>query len=135
MRQTISRDLGFSAGERSENLRRSIDVARLMNEAGLICICAFLAPSATVREKARAAMGPDRFIEIYLSAPIEVCRARDREGMYARADSGEIPDFPGVSAPYDEPVSPDLLLRTDSLSIAECVERIVALLQARGVLG
>jgi bifunctional enzyme CysN/CysC len=135
MRQTISRDLGFSAGERSENLRRSIDVARLMNDAGLICICAFLAPNAGVREKARAVMGRDRFIEIYLSAPIDVCRARDREGMYARADSGEIPDFPGVSAPYDEPTNPDLVLRTDVLSIAECVERIVALLQARGVLG
>jgi bifunctional enzyme CysN/CysC len=134
MRRTISRDLGYAAGERSENLRRSIDVARFMNNAGLICICAFLAPSAVVREKARALVGNDRFIEVHVTAPIEVCRARDAEGVYARADSGEIPDFPGVSAPYDAPANPDLTLDTSTLSVDQCVDRLVALLQARGVL-
>jgi bifunctional enzyme CysN/CysC len=135
MRQTISRDLGFTAGERSENLRRSIDVARFVNEAGLICVCAFVAPSEAVRERARQAVGPDRFVEVYLSAPVEVCRARDGEGMYAKADSGEIPDFPGVSAPYDEPARADLTVRTDQLSVEQCVERIVDLLRRRKFLG
>jgi bifunctional enzyme CysN/CysC len=134
MRRTISRDLGFSAGERSENLRRSVDVARFMNNAGLICICAFLAPSAAVREKARTSVGDDRFVEVHVTAPVEVCRARDDEGMYARADRGEIPDFPGVSAPYEAPAHPDLTLDTSALTVDQCVDRLVALLQARGFL-
>ena len=135
MRQTISRDLGFTAAERSENLRRSIDVARFMNEAGLICVCAFLAPSEAVREKARAAVGPERFIEVYLSAPVDVCRRRDPEGMYAKADTGEIPDFPGVTAPYEVPRQPDLVLPSHELTVEQCVDRIVAHLERVGVLG
>jgi bifunctional enzyme CysN/CysC len=134
MRHGISRDLGYAAGERSENLRRSIEVARLMNEAGLICICAFLAPDEAVREKARDVVGADRFFLIYLSAPVEYCRQRDTDGMYAKADSGEIVDFPGVSAPYDEPKSPDLVLQTDQLSTEACVDKIVAMLDERKVL-
>jgi bifunctional enzyme CysN/CysC len=126
MRQTISRGLGFTAGERSENLRRSIDVARVLNEAGLICICAFVAPSEAVRQKARQAVGTERFFEVYLSAPVEVCRTRDTEGMYAKADTGDIPDFPGVTAPYEPPAAADLTLDTSSLSVETCVERIVA---------
>jgi bifunctional enzyme CysN/CysC len=126
MRQTISRGLGFTVAERSENLRRSIDVARFLNEAGLVCICAFVAPSEAVRQKARQAVGTERFFEVYLSAPVDVCRARDAEGMYARADAGDIPDFPGVTAPYEAPASPDLTLDTSVLSVETCVDRIVA---------
>ncbi len=133
MRQGISRDLGYAAGERSENLRRSIEVARLMNEAGLVCICSFLAPDENVRAKARDVVGSDRYFEVYLSAPIELRRQRDSEGMYAKADSGEIVDFPGVSAPYDVPKSPDLVLATDQLSVDACVDKIVALLEERKV--
>ena len=132
MRQTISKGLGFTSAERSENLRRSIDVARFMNEAGLICVCAFVAPSAAVREKARQAVGEGRFIEVHVSAPLEVCRQRDAEGMYARADAGEIPDFPGVSAPYDPPAHADVVVDTSKLTVEECVDRIVAVLEKRG---
>jgi bifunctional enzyme CysN/CysC len=132
LRRTISRDLGFSAADRSENLRRSADVARLINDAGLICICAFLAPSAEVREKARHAIGADRFLEVHVTAPLEVCRARDRDGLYAKAEAGEIPDFPGVTGPYEPPSRPDLELRTDELTPDECVTRLVALLNERG---
>jgi bifunctional enzyme CysN/CysC len=134
MRLGISKDLGFTAGERSENLRRSAEVARLMNDAGLITICAFLAPSQDVRQKARDVIGADRSIEVYLSAPVEVCRARDTEGMYAKADAGEIQDFPGVSAPYDVPRNPDLVLETDRLPVDACVEKIVQLLIQRGAI-
>jgi bifunctional enzyme CysN/CysC len=131
MRTTISKDLGYTAAERSENLRRAIDVARFMNEAGLICICAFVAPNAAVRERARQAVASERFVEIHLSAPLDTCRARDETGSYARADAGELLDFPGVSAPYDVPVAPDLSLDTATLTVDECVDRIVMVLADR----
>jgi bifunctional enzyme CysN/CysC len=133
MRQTISRDLGFTAAERSENLRRSADVARYLNDAGLICLAAFLAPTADVRERARVAIGSDRFLEVHVDAPIEVCRARDRDGWYAKADAGEIPDFPGVSGRYEPPAAPALTLDTTTLSVDAAVDRLVALLRERGV--
>jgi bifunctional enzyme CysN/CysC len=131
MRQTISKGLGFTSAERSENLRRAIDVARFMNEAGLICICAFVAPSTAVREKARHAVGDGRFVEIYLSAPLETCREREQSGMYAKAYAGEIPDFPGVTAPYDVPGTPDLAVDTGALSVDECVERVLSMLEKK----
>ena len=133
MRQTINRDLGFSAPERSENLRRSIDIARLFNDVGLICVCAFMAPNASVREKARQSLGESRYLEIFVTAPLDVCRQRDRTGLYEKADAGEIDEFPGVSAPFEAPVNPDLVVDSDTLSVEQSVERIVALLKARGV--
>ena len=132
MRKTISRDLGFTSAERSENLRRATDIARLMNDAGLICICAFLAPSAAVRGKARAALGEGRFLQAYLSAPVEVCRRRDPLGFYAKADSGELPELPGATAPYDVPTDADITLPTHELSIDECVERLIDRLRLGG---
>jgi bifunctional enzyme CysN/CysC len=135
MRLGISKDLGFSATDRSENLRRSVEVAKLMNDAGLICICAFLAPSDSVRQKAREAIGAERFLEIYLSAPLDVCRKRDTEGMYAKADAGKIMEFPGVSAPYDVPKAPDLTLPTHEWPIEECVHKIMHLLEERKLIG
>lgn len=134
LRRGISRDLGFTADERSENLRRGAEVARLMNEAGLICITAFLAPSEEVRERAKGLVGADRYIVVHLDAPIEVCRARDSAGQYKKADEGLISNFPGVSFPYEPPVNPDLVLKTDQESVGECVEKIVVVLKRRGVL-
>jgi bifunctional enzyme CysN/CysC len=132
MRLGISRDLGFSAIERSENLRRAAEVAQLANGAGLICICALLAPSEAVRDLVRETIGPERFLEVYLSAPVEVCRTRDAAGLYARADAGEIAQFPGVSAPYDVPTRPDLILPTHELDVDACVDRVVRLLEGKG---
>ena len=129
MRLGLSKDLGFSEGERSENLRRVIEVARLMNSAGQICICAFVAPGAEVREKARHLIGDDRYLEVYLSSPVEVCRERDTRGHYKMADEGELIEFPGVSAPYDVPESPDLVLESHKLSVEECVDHIFLLIQ------
>jgi bifunctional enzyme CysN/CysC len=131
MRSTISKGLGFTVAERSENLRRAVDVARFMNEAGLICICAFAVPSAAVRERARQALGSERLVEVHLSTSIDTCRERDETGGYAKADAGELLDFPGVSAPYDVPVAPDLSLDTATLTVEECVERIVKMLADR----
>jgi bifunctional enzyme CysN/CysC len=131
LRLGISKDLGFTRDERSENLRRGAEVARLINQAGLITIAAFVAPAADVRDKVRKTIGAENFIEVYLSAPVEVCRERDTDGMYAKADAGEIRDFPGVSATYEAPTSPDLDLPTHELSVDQCVDRIVALLTSR----
>jgi bifunctional enzyme CysN/CysC len=134
MRLGISRDLGFSAGERSENLRRSVEVARLFNDAGLICIAAFVAPDEAVRRKAADRVGPDRFLVVHLSAPVEVCRTRDADGHYARADAGELANFPGVSATYEPPAKPDLVLPTHEWPVGRCVDELVALLEARGMI-
>ncbi|MCA9267749.1 MAG: adenylyl-sulfate kinase, partial [Planctomycetales bacterium] len=95
MRLGISRDLGFTAEERSENLRRSAEAAKLLNDAGLICICAFVAPSEAARRKAAGVVGEERFLVVHLNAPVEVCRARDKEGLYGAADAGDIANFPG----------------------------------------
>jgi bifunctional enzyme CysN/CysC len=132
MRSGLSRDLAFTADDRSENLRRSAEVARIINDAGLICICAFGAPHEAVREKARQVIGADRFIEVYLNAPIEICRARDESGAYELADSGKLPQFPGVSAIFEPPAHADLVLPTHEISVEQCVEKIIELLQARG---
>jgi len=134
MRTGISRDLGFSADERSENLRRSSEVARLMNDAGLICLAAFVAPSAEVREKARSVVGDDRFLVVHLSTPVEVCRQRDTEDLYSLADSGEVADFPGVTAEYDVPQSPDLVLPTHEWPVEKCVDAVMDLLRREKVI-
>ena len=134
MRLGISRDLGFTAEDRSENLRRSAEVAKLMNDAGLICIGAFVAPREDVRQRAAQVVGPERFLVVHLDAPLEVCRQRDQGGQYARADNGSIASFPGVSAPYEPPANPDLVLPTHEVSVEQCAERIWDLLQQRRIL-
>jgi bifunctional enzyme CysN/CysC len=134
MRLGMSRDLGFSAQERSENLRRMAEVARLANEAGLIVIAAFAAPKADVRERARELVGGERFLEVFLDAPVEVCRERDTEGLYEAADRGEIPQFPGVSATYDVPTDPALVIDTVANDVPACVDQLVDLLAERGFL-
>ncbi|MBI1367313.1 MAG: sulfate adenylyltransferase subunit CysN [Planctomycetes bacterium] len=134
MRLGISRDLGFSAEARSENLRRGAEVAKLMNDAGLICLCAFVAPSEEARTKAANVIGAPRFIVVHLDAPLDVCRKRDQEGLYGAADAGEIAQFPGVSAPYEAPAKPDLKLDTAKTPVAECVDKVMALLESRGIL-
>jgi bifunctional enzyme CysN/CysC len=134
MRLGLNKDLDFTDDGRSENLRRTVDVARLLNQAGMLCICAFVAPNRQWRQRARESMGAENFLLIHLDAPIEVCRQRDTDGMYARADAGEIANFPGVSAPYDPPQSADLAIRTDKASVDESVDQILKLLADRGIM-
>ena len=135
MRLGLSRDLGFTADDRSENLRRSAEVAKILNDSGLICIAAFVAPHQAVRERAREVIGAERFIEIYLSAPADACRQRDTTGSYARADAGKLLQFPGVSATFEPPVHADLVLPTHEISVEESVARILRLLKERGIAG
>jgi len=131
LRLGLNRDLGFSDHERSENLRRTMEVARLFNRAGLVCIAAFVAPTEELREKARDLAGAEQFLLVHMDTPIEVCRQRDRRGMYAKADAGELQHFPGVSAPYEPPKSADITLQTASMSIEACVDEIIRVLVER----
>ncbi|MFN5756694.1 MAG: sulfate adenylyltransferase subunit CysN [Planctomycetia bacterium] len=133
MRLGISKDLGFTTAERSENLRRSVEVARLFNDAGILCVGAFVAPDEEVRQKAADRVGRDRFLVVHLSAPLEVCRQRDTDGHYPLADSGELANFPGVSAPYEPPAKPDLVLPTHEWPVGKCVDAVIRLLESRGV--
>ena len=134
VRLGISRDLGFSAQERSENLRRVAEMARLVNSQGLISVAALNAPKASVRQLARELIGPERYVEVFVDTPIEVCRERDPNGLYEAADRGDIPQFPGVSATYDRPTDMDLRVDTSVQTTAEVVELIVAMLNERGFL-
>ena len=127
----MSRDLGFSPRERSENIRRAAETAHLMNDAGLICLTAFVAPEEAVRERARQAVGEARFLEVFLTAPLATLRERDEDGLYAAADRGEA-NVPGLSARFEEPAAPDLVLQTHMLGIDACADQIVALLRERG---
>jgi bifunctional enzyme CysN/CysC len=133
LRQGVSRDLSYSADDRSENSRRAAEIARLAVEQGLITIGSLTAPYAADRARARATIGADAFLEVYLTTPLAVCEARARE-IFARARSGELPNFTGVSAPY-EPGGADLELPAHELSVDACVDRVVELLRARGFLG
>ncbi len=135
MRRGLSRDLGFSADDRSENIRRAAEVAKTLNNAGFITIAAFVAPHEEVRQKAAAVVGADRFLVAHVSAPAEWCREHDDQGMYAKADAGELTNFSGVSGGYEPPTKPDIVLPTDELSFDECAERVVKLLEDRGALG
>ena len=132
MRQGLNRDLGFTADDRSENLRRSAEVAKLMNDAGVITIAAFVAPHEAVREKAKQLIGQDRVLEIYCTAPMDVLRSRDQSGAYKLADAGKIAQMPGVSATFEEPKTPDLTLQTDQISVEESVNLIVELMKSKG---
>lgn len=117
-------DLGFSAEDRTENIRRIGEVARLMAGAGLAVIVAFISPFRADRERVRAGMPAGRFTEVFVNAPLEICEQRDPKGLYAKARGGELTDFTGISSPYEPPESPEVIVPTDQLSVGESVERI-----------
>ena len=126
-------DPEFSA-DRSTGLLQIAETARLLNDAGLVAVLAFSSPAAADRAKIRDIVGKDRAVEIFLSAPMGVCRRRDPAGLYGRADSGQLKHFPGVSDFYEPPASPDLALPTHELSVDACVDRIIDLLKMRGII-
>ncbi|MEP3478438.1 MAG: sulfate adenylyltransferase subunit CysN [Fuerstiella sp.] len=134
VRRGLSKDLGFSFEERSENLRRSAHLANILNDAGIICVAAFVAPNATVRDKVAGVIGSDRFLTVHVDAPVELCRERDTNGQYADADAGKLKEFSGVTAPYEVPESPDLVLKTSEQSVTECADAVIDLLTSKGFL-
>ncbi len=121
----LNRDLGFSPEDRTENIRRIGEVCRLFQDAGVIALTAFISPYAADRDAVRAMHPEGRFVEVFVDTPIEVCESRDVKGLYARARAGEIPDFSGVSAPYEPPIAPELTVDTTQ-PLDVCVDRIVA---------
>ncbi len=135
VRHGLCSDLGFSPEDRDENIRRVGQTAALFAEAGVIAIAAFISPYRAGREGARQAVGPERFIEVFLDVPVEVCERRDPKGLYRKARAGEIKEFTGVSAPYERPAAPEMMLDTDTLGVEDCVERISRHLATRGFLG
>ena len=125
IRSGINNNLGFSAEDRSENIRRIAEVAKLYLESGIICINSFISPTRKMRDQARQIIGAHDFLEIYINAPLEVCESRDVKGLYAKARRGEIKGFTGIDAPYEAPDQPALEIRTDELSLLESVDRIL----------
>ena len=134
VRRGLSKDLGYSFEERSENLRRSAHLANILNDAGIICIAAFVAPNATVRDKVAGVVGTERFLTVHVDAPIELCRERDTRGQYAEAEAGKLTELTGDAAPYEVPESPDLVLKTGEQSIDECATAVIELLTSKGFL-
>jgi adenylylsulfate kinase len=126
VRHGLARDLGFAREDRRENIRRVAHVAQLMNDAGLIVITALISPMQEDRAMARDIIGRGKFIETYLSAPLDTCAQRDPKGLYAKARAGEISSFTGVSAPYEAPTDPELHIDTATLTAGESVARIFA---------
>ena len=134
VRHGLCADLGFSAADRSENIRRIAEMIRLFLDAGVISLSAFISPLRRDREAVRRLLGLRDFIEVYCRCSLEVCERRDVKGLYRRARSGEIKDFTGISAPYEEPENPDLVLDTGVDSMEECARRVLQLLRGRSVL-
>ena len=133
VRYGLCANLGFSEADRSENIRRIGEMAKLFIEAGTIALTAFISPYRADRDKVRALVEGGDFLEIYCHCPVEVCEQRDVKGLYAKARAGEIKDFTGVSSPYEPPTAPELVLNTASQSLQECVDKVLELLQARGI--
>ena len=131
MRFGLNSDLGFSAQDRRENVRRVSEVAKLMLDAGLVVIGAFISPYAEERELARKTVGADRFTEVYINCPLSVCEQRDTKGLYAKARKGLIPDFTGVSAPYEVPAAPDVEVKTAEESVEASLHKLVSFVEPR----
>ena len=135
VRHALNRDLGFSEADRVENIRRVAEVSKLFVEAGLIVLVSFISPYRAERMLARDCVEEDEFLEIFVDTPVDECRRRDPKGLYRRADAGQIRNFTGVDAPYEEPVDPELRLATMSAAPEVLAEQVVEELRRRGIIG
>jgi adenylylsulfate kinase len=135
IRHGLNKNLGFSPEDRTENIRRIAEVAKLFTDAGVLVLTSFISPYRADRDAARALHAPGDFIEVYVKAPLEVCEVRDPKGLYQKARAGEIPEFTGISAPYEAPEKPELVLDTSVLSVAESVATLLRYLEDEGYLG
>ena len=128
IRTGINNNLGFSAEDRRENIRRIAEVGKLFVQTGIVTLACFVSPTNDIRQLARDIIGADDFLEIYVSTPIEECERRDVKGLYARARRGEVKDFTGISAPFEAPLYPSLSIDTSRLSLEDCVQKVVQLI-------
>jgi len=134
IRHGLNKNLGFSPEDRGENIRRVAEVANLFVQAGVIALTAFISPYRADRDNARKIAGGD-FVEVYVKCDIDVCEARDTKGLYKKARAGEVKEFTGISAPYEEPLHPELVLDTAKETLAESAAKVIEVLKARGVIG
>lgn len=125
LRHGLNKDLGFSQADRKENIRRVAEVARLMVDAGLIVIVAFISPFDSERKMARSMYADGEFLEIFVDTSLAVCEERDPKGLYAKARQGKLPDFTGIDSPYEIPSQPDVHIKTVECSIEGCIEKIL----------
>lgn len=130
----LNGDLGFTSQDRTENVRRVGEVARLFFEQGTLTLCTFVSPTQKDRDRVRALLPEGRFLEIHVNCPLEVCRERDPKGLYKRAENGTLPHFSGLTASHEPPSTPELVLHSDVDSVQTCVDRIVQMLEAKGLL-
>jgi len=134
IRHRLNKDLSFSPEDRKENIRRIGEVANLLADAGIIVIAAFISPYRADRAQARALNDPGRFFEVYCKCSLETCEERDPKGLYRKARTGEVKEFTGISAPYEEPEDAEIVVETDRQGLEECVSEILSHLEERGVL-
>lgn len=134
VRHGLSSDLGFSYQDRQENIRRIAEAAKLMLEAGVITLTAFISPFRVERQLARQRVAAEDFIEIYCNCSLDVCEQRDVKGLYRKARQGEIAEFTGISSPYEAPENPELVVDTGRNDLSVCVEQVLTVLRQRGVI-
>jgi len=134
IRHGLNNNLGFSPEDRTENIRRIGEVSKLFTEAGVIVFASFISPYRSDRDAVRALMGAGDFVEVYVDASLDTCEQRDVKGLYKKARAGEIPEFTGISAPYEAPNSPELVLDTNRQTVEESVAELVEFLDAKGYL-
>jgi len=134
IRHGLNKNLGFSPEDRSENIRRIGEVSKLFTEAGVIVFSSFISPYRSDRDAVRALMDSGDFVEVYVDASLETCEGRDVKGLYKKARAGEIPEFTGISAPYEAPESPELILDTNRQSVEESAGQLIEYLDAKGYL-
>jgi len=135
VRHGLNTNLGFSPEDRTENIRRIGEVAKLFTDAGIITLTSFISPYRADRDAVREIMHPGDFIEVLVDASLETCEARDVKGLYQKARAGEIPEFTGISAPYEAPEKPELVLDTNERSVEESVSELIGYLEEKGYLG
>ena len=134
IRHGLNKNLGFSPTDRTENIRRIGEVAKLFTDGGMVALTAFISPYRADRDQVRALMKPGDFIEVFVECPVETCEARDVKGLYKKARAGEIPEFTGVSAPYEPPLQPELVIRTGDQSVEASVAQVLRCLEQRGLI-
>ena len=134
IRRGLCKDLGFSDDDRTENIRRIGEVSKLMMEAGVIVLTAFISPFLKDRKIVRELVSEGEFIEVHCDASLDVCESRDIKGLYSKARSGEISEFTGITSPYEAPENPELILETNQLSIEECVDKLIGYLKDKHII-
>lgn len=132
IRHGLNKNLGFSPEDRSENIRRISEVAKLFTDANIITITAFISPYRQDRENARKLMRDGEFIEVYIKCPLDVCEQRDTKGLYKKARAGEVKEFTGISAPYEEPMNPEIIIDTSMMSVEQSTKNILKYLENNG---